>query len=80
MAKQRACANDTGLPSLEKRLSEIQDRACLLDGVLEAINFIENEGGCPNGRHTLGIIAKELSTEIYVALDDTELAKFGGAA
>jgi hypothetical protein len=64
--------------NLRKRLDEIQDRACLLDGVMEAINFIENEDGCPNGRHTLCVIAKELSAEIFDALDTTELVKFGG--
>ena len=68
------------MSALTKRLSEIQARACLLDGVIEAINFIENEGGCPNGRHTLGIIARELSSEIFQALDCTELPNERGAA
>lgn len=65
---------------LRKRLDRIQDRAGLLDGVLEAINFIENEDGCPNGRHTLAVIAKELSAEVYNALDVTALPEIGGAA
>lgn len=58
---------------LTKRLSEIQNRARLLDGVIEAIDFFENEGGYPNGRRTLGIIARELSSEIYQTLDSAAL-------
>lgn len=63
------------MSALMKRLNKIQDRACLLDGVIEAINFIENEGGCPNGRHALCVVAQELSHEIFVALDSVELEK-----
>ena len=62
------------------RIREIQDRACLLDGVIEAINFIENEGGCHNGRHALSVVARELSREIYGALDEVEFTQFEDAA
>ncbi|MDO6588505.1 hypothetical protein Q4543_23800 [Salipiger sp. 1_MG-2023] len=78
--EQPASGTDTGLLAILQHISDVQDRAGLLDGVMEAITYLDSEDGCPNGRHALGLVAKELAGEIYVALDTVNLPKIGGVA
>ncbi|KAA8616258.1 hypothetical protein [Salipiger aestuarii] len=77
--EQPASGTATGLPALMNHVQDMQDRAILLDGVLEAILFMENEDACENGRDSLMRIAKELSHEIFIALDKVNLPKLEGA-
>lgn len=77
---QPARGNDTVLPAIKAHVAKIQDRACLLTGLIEAINYIEDQGGCENGRFTISVIAQELASEIYQSLDTVELAKLEAEA
>ncbi len=69
MTKDRASANDISLPKLIARIQGVQREACLLNGLIEALTFIDNEGGCENGRKAIGMLAEEMSGEISTALD-----------
>lgn len=78
--EQPASGTATGLPALMQHVQDMQDRTCLLDGVMEAILFMENEEACENGRASLTRIAKELSHEIFIALDTVNLPEVEGVA
>jgi len=68
-----------GLPAteitLDKYLADMQDRACRLSGVMNAIAFLENEERCDEGKAALIYLAEELATDLYGALDCTRIPK-----
>lgn len=62
-------------PSLAKYLSDLQDKATRLHGVLEAAAFLVNEGGCKHGQAALTYLSEELANELSIALDTVNLPK-----
>lgn len=71
---------DTGLPALYRYLNELQDKACLLNGLLEAAKHLELAEECENGRTCIVQIAEKLSVEIYNGLDTMHLLQVGKRA
>lgn len=53
-------------------LSDCQHDAVLLHGMLEAIDFIENEGACDGGRTALVMIAVQRSRQLISDLEMVE--------
>lgn len=62
---------DTGMTkeALTEYLNDMQDRACRLSGMMNAIAFLENEDACKEGQATLIYLAEELASGLYSALD-----------
>ncbi|WP_370301578.1 hypothetical protein [Pseudooceanicola sp.] len=72
---ERASANNTGLPELLSHIDDMQNKAWRLEAVLEAINYLENEGQCENGRQSLSMIAQEMAQDIANGLDIQRLTE-----
>ncbi|MGR3562959.1 MAG: hypothetical protein ACU0FH_16810 [Heliomarina sp.] len=66
-------ATNTGLPALLAYIQEVQNRAHRLAEALEAVNFMENQGGCDSGRYAVSMIAQDLAEEIAIKLDSINL-------
>jgi len=58
---------------LLKHVQDVQDQTVRLCGVLRAIDFLDNEGECNDGKTALIGIAKEVADDIGAALDSANL-------
>lgn len=65
--------------SLRAYVSDMQDKQCLLTGVLEAIQRIDNEEGNDGALTALIQTAIRQADEVYVGLDSVNLPGTGGA-
>ncbi|MEM7089511.1 MAG: hypothetical protein AAF496_08035 [Pseudomonadota bacterium] len=75
MTNERARANQAGLPELLKYISDVQDVACRLHGVMKAIDYLDEEDECRSGRIALIHVAEELAAKINTDLDFINLPK-----
>lgn len=66
-----APGGDTGMSNeaISKYLADMQNRACRLSGIMNAIAFLENEDACKEGQATLIYLAEDLAGDLYSALD-----------
>ena len=64
---------------LHEHINDQQVRAMHLQGILEALEILDNEGVAPSAVTSLIIIAKNLATEINEQLDSAVLPKGGEA-
>lgn len=65
--------NPTCGPSLSHHLSEMQTKATRLNGLIEAINYLEIEGDCESGRVAICAVAESLARELTDGLDSVNL-------
>lgn len=56
-------------PALARHIQEQQDRACTLEGVIEAIAFIDNDVGRNSAVTALVGVAGRLAHDLNCALD-----------
>lgn len=59
--------------SLESHIQDQQDRACILEGLLEGLLLLDNEGHGGGAITAIAQISKEIASEIYVSLDSVNL-------
>lgn len=66
-------ANDTGMPALLQHCSNVQDKATLLCGVLEAIDTLDNEKQSSNAVTALITVARNMAELVTSDLDSKNL-------
>ena len=59
--------------TLKQHLQDAQDRATQLEGVLEAIDFLDGEQRCANGLTALIRVACDMSNQLQRQLDAVNL-------
>lgn len=68
-------ANNPALSALKAHVQEVQNKACRLSGLVNAIAYLEGEKACEEGKCALIYLAEELAEEINLALDTVSLPK-----
>lgn len=59
--------------SLESHIQDQQDRACILEGLLEGLLLLDNEGHGGEAITAIAQVSKEIASEIGANLDSIKL-------
>ncbi|MEY8838891.1 hypothetical protein AB9K41_07645 [Cribrihabitans sp. XS_ASV171] len=73
--EQPASGNDTAMSAIKEHIAEMHNMSVHLSGLIECIDFLENEGACANGRLCLTTAALRLARELTTGLDQVSLPK-----
>ncbi|MDF0599911.1 hypothetical protein P1J78_04120 [Psychromarinibacter sp. C21-152] len=69
MTKDPVCGNGPAMSSLKERLNRAQNTSMKLFGIMEAIDFLDNESACAGGKTVLIGVATEMAHSLNIELD-----------
>ncbi|MEY8841941.1 hypothetical protein AB9K41_23170 [Cribrihabitans sp. XS_ASV171] len=71
--EQPASGNDTAMSALKEHVADMHHMSVQLTGLIEVIDFLENEDACVNGRICLTNAALRLARDLTTGLDSVKL-------